>query len=114
MYEEGSKLWRTKGEEQRKAKKHFIENMKLLENELGQKHYFGGEDFGFLDIALVTYAPWFHTYQEYGGFNMEEEVPKLMAWTERCKERESVSKVLPDPLKVDELSVYIRRMFGID
>ena len=114
MYEEGSKLWRTKGEEQLEAKRHFIENMKLLENELGQKHYFGGEDLGFLDIALLTYAPRFHTYQDYGGFNVEDEVPKLMAWIERCKKRESVAKVLPDPLKVYELSIFLRRMFGIN
>ena len=60
MYEEGTKLWKTKGEEHQKAKKHFIENMKFLENELGKKHYFR-EDFGFLDIALETYPPWFHT-----------------------------------------------------
>ena len=45
---------------------------------------------------------------------MEDEVPKLMAWIERCKKRESVAKVLPDPFKVYELSIFLRRMFGIN
>ncbi|KAI3434037.1 GST N-terminal domain-containing protein [Psidium guajava] len=43
-----------KGEEQDAAKKEFIECLKLGESELGDKAFFRGEKFGFLDIGYVT------------------------------------------------------------
>ena len=36
-------LWKSKGEDQDEAKKEFIESLKVLGGELGQKRYFGGE-----------------------------------------------------------------------
>ncbi|XLT05743.1 hypothetical protein HN51_044492 [Arachis hypogaea] len=37
----GKKLWANKGEDQDAAKREFVECLKLLENELGEKPYFG-------------------------------------------------------------------------
>ncbi|XP_034679418.1 probable glutathione S-transferase parC [Vitis riparia] len=59
IYENGRKIWATKGTEQEVAKKEFIQDLKLLEGVLGDKPYFGGETLGFLDIALVTFYSWF-------------------------------------------------------
>ncbi|CAA6658143.1 unnamed protein product [Spirodela intermedia] len=110
----GANLWMTKGEAQAEAKKEFMESLKLLEGELGEKPYFGGETFGFVDIALVCFASWFHTYDVSGSLNMEAELPKLMAWVKRCQERESVSKALPDPLKVYDFMLILKKRYGIE
>ncbi|XXG68298.1 hypothetical protein AAC387_Pa06g1416 [Persea americana] len=61
----GSRIWRNKGHAREAATKEFIENLKLLEGELGEKPYFGGESFGFMDIVLISYYSWFYTVYEY-------------------------------------------------
>ncbi|RVW63463.1 putative glutathione S-transferase [Vitis vinifera] len=108
------KIWSTKGEEQETAKKEFIECLKLLEGELGEKPYFGGEKIGFVDVALVTFSCWFYAYETFGNFSIEAECPKLIAWTKRCMERESVSSSLADPHKVHGFVVVLRKKFGIE
>lgn len=87
----------------------MIDNLKLLEKELGDKPYFAGETFGFLDIAFVPYSSWFEAYE--GG--IEAECPKLMAWVTRCMERESVAKTLPDPKKVVDFVNGLKQKMGI-
>ncbi|XP_021831875.1 probable glutathione S-transferase [Prunus avium] len=84
------------------AKKEFIDILKQLEGELGDKPYFGGESFGFLDIALITSYNWFYAFETLGNFSTEAECPKLIEWAKRCMQRESVSKSLADPKKVYE------------
>jgi glutathione S-transferase len=59
VYGVARKLWATEGEEQEAAKKEFLEIYKTLERELGEKPYFGGETFGLVDIALITFYSWF-------------------------------------------------------
>lgn len=53
IYDSGKRIWSTKGEDQEVAKKEFIESLKLLEGELGDKPYFNGDNFGFVDLALI-------------------------------------------------------------
>lgn len=113
IYDGSRKIWTTKGEEQEGAKKDFIDNLKVLENELGDKTYFGGETFGFLDVALVTYYSWFYTFEKLGNFSIEAECPKLIAWAKRCLERESVSKSLPDSEKVYDFVNGMKQRMGI-
>ncbi|KAJ0697156.1 putative glutathione transferase [Helianthus annuus] len=38
-----------------KAVDEFLGYLKVLENELGEKPYFNGESFGFVDMALICY-----------------------------------------------------------
>lgn len=87
--------------------------MKLIEGELGEKAYFGGESFGFNDITLIPFTYWIYTSEMNGNFSAEKECPKLMAWMKRCEERESVSKALPDPHKVHELVGQLKKMFWL-
>lgn len=47
----GRRIWTTKAEEPDAAKKEFLESIRVLEGELGNKPYFGGETFGFVDVA---------------------------------------------------------------
>ncbi|KAL4342173.1 hypothetical protein GQ457_08G006390 [Hibiscus cannabinus] len=113
MYELGSKIWKTKGEEQATTKKRFIESLKLLEGELGDKTYFGGENLGYLDIALVPLYCWFYAYEKCGEFSIEAECPKLMAWVKRCMQKESVANSLPEQEKVYELVLRAKKILGI-
>ncbi|KHF99305.1 putative glutathione S-transferase parA [Gossypium arboreum] len=55
IYDLGRKVWATKGEEQEAAKKEFIECLKLLEGELGNKAYFVWENLGYVDVVLVPF-----------------------------------------------------------
>ncbi|PRQ32422.1 putative glutathione transferase [Rosa chinensis] len=50
----GRKTWTTKGDEQEAAKKEYIDCIKLLEVELGDKPSFGGETLGFV-LLLQLY-----------------------------------------------------------
>ncbi|THU47975.1 hypothetical protein C4D60_Mb09t21340 [Musa balbisiana] len=65
-------LWKLKGEAQEAAKEEFIEILRLLECELGAKKYFGGDAFGFVDVALVPFTTWFYSCETYAGFSVEE------------------------------------------
>ncbi|URE22371.1 glutathione s-transferase [Musa troglodytarum] len=112
IYECGTRLWKLKGEGQAAAKEELIGILKLLEGELGDKKYFGGDAFGFVDIALVPFVSWFYTYETCAGFSVEEVAPKLVAWGKRCMERESVAKTLSDPHKVYEFVGALKKRFG--
>ncbi|XWS10251.1 hypothetical protein CRYUN_Cryun39dG0059400 [Craigia yunnanensis] len=114
IYDTGRKIWTTKGEEQEAAKKEFIESLKLLEGELGDKPYFAGENLGYLDVVLVPFYSWFYAYEKCGNFSIEEECPKLIAWAKRCLQKESVSKSLPDQEKVYGFVLQLKKVFGIE
>ncbi|XP_062011906.1 probable glutathione S-transferase [Rosa rugosa] len=114
LYDAGRKIWTTKGEELQAAKKEFIEVLKVLEGELGDKPYFMGERFGFLDIALITFYSWFHTYETLGNFSIEAECPKLVSWAKRCLQKESVSKSLADQKKAYEYLLEMKKRLGVE
>ncbi|XP_062162417.1 probable glutathione S-transferase [Alnus glutinosa] len=103
VYDASRRVWRTKGEEQEAAKNDFFKSFKILERELGDKPYFGGETFGFVDIALITFYSWFYVYETYGKFSIEAECPKIIAWAKRCMQKESVANTLLDQKKVYDL-----------
>ncbi|KAK6229149.1 hypothetical protein SCA6_018100 [Theobroma cacao] len=114
IYELGRKIWTTKGEEQEAGKKEFIECLKLLEGELGDKPYFGGENLGYVDVVLVPFYSWFLAYEKCGNFSIEAECPKLIAWAKRCLQKESVAKSLPDQEKVYGFVLQLKKIFGIE
>ncbi|XP_057474833.1 probable glutathione S-transferase parA [Actinidia eriantha] len=95
-------IWTSTGEAQEEAKKEYINCYKLLEEELGDKSYFGGETFGFVDLVLVPSSPLIYTLEQCANFSMAAECPKIVAWTHRCMEMESVSKSLPDLHKITD------------
>nr|TKW30453.1 LOW QUALITY PROTEIN: hypothetical protein SEVIR_2G038400v2 [Setaria viridis] len=106
-----TRLWKLKGEAQEQAKKDLTEVLKTLESELGDKPYFAGDTFGFVDIALVPFTSWFLAYEKLGGFSIEEHCPKIVAWAKLWRERESVAKALTDPDKV-EFVQFLQTKFG--
>ncbi|KAK2968718.1 hypothetical protein RJ640_005905, partial [Escallonia rubra] len=115
LYDIGRKfVWEKQGEEGEAAKKEFIDCLKLLEGELGNKPYFGGEIFGYLDIALITFYSWFYAFETFGNFSIEPECPKLIEWCKRCMEKETVSKSLPDPHKIHDFVTQYRKVLGVE
>lgn len=114
VFESGSNIWRSTGAELELAKKEFIDTLKKLEGALGDKDYFGGDKFGFVDIILVSLSSWFPAYEKYGGFKIEAEAPKIAGWIKRSHGRESVAKGLPDSQQVVEFVGTLRKMNGIE
>ncbi|KAI3857078.1 hypothetical protein MKW92_036624 [Papaver armeniacum] len=102
VYDSGKQIWTSKGEDQELAKKEYIEILKVLEGELGEKPYFGGEKIGFVDVALIPFYTWFYAYEKCGNFSIEEECPKIVSWAKKCMEIESVSQSLADSEKIYE------------
>ncbi|XP_059437789.1 probable glutathione S-transferase [Corylus avellana] len=104
-----------KGEEQLEAARtDFFESFKTLEGELGKKPYFGGEIFGFVDIALISLYSWFYVCETFGKFSIEAEFPKIIEWAKRCLQKDSVAKSLPDEKKVYEYALNLRKIFRLE
>ncbi|KAH6755313.1 glutathione S-transferase TAU 19 [Perilla frutescens var. hirtella] len=114
VYDAGKRIFLTKGEEQEAAKKELIEILKQLESQLGDKPFFGGDAFGFVDVALITFSCWFHTYETSGEFSIEEHCPKLIWWVKRCMQKQSVSKSLADPKKVYDFALVLKKKLGVE
>nr|XP_023881689.1 probable serine/threonine-protein kinase PBL1 [Quercus suber] len=102
VYDVQNRICTTKGEEHDIVKKEFIENYKMLEVGLGDKPYFGGETFGFVDLVLITTYSWFYASEMFGKFSIGEECPKIIAWAKRCMQKYSVAKSLLDQKKIYE------------
>ncbi|XP_044491116.1 probable glutathione S-transferase [Mangifera indica] len=107
-------IWRSQGTATESAKNEFIEILKQLEGALGEKHYFGGDSFGFVDILAIPLTSWFYAAEKFGGFKVEDECPKFSAWMKKCMQKETVAKVYPDPEKVYEFVAMMRKMQGIE
>ncbi|XP_061371485.1 probable glutathione S-transferase isoform X1 [Gastrolobium bilobum] len=114
IYDVRRKLWTTKGEQLEGAKKGFMDAIKFLEEQLGDKAYFGGDKFGFVDVAVIPFYSWFKVYKIFGNINTESECPKFIAWAKRCMQKESVSKSLPEQEKVYDFIVDLRKRMGIE
>ncbi|CAI8610875.1 unnamed protein product [Vicia faba] len=112
VHEVAKKIWTGKVDELEKEKKELIENLKKIEEVLGEKPYFGGNTFGFLDIAIIPFYKWFSTYEKVG--NLKLECPKLVEWGNRCLKRESVSKFLSEEKDVYEFVKMYRKLIGVD
>ncbi|TKY68576.1 glutathione S-transferase parC [Spatholobus suberectus] len=110
----GGRIWAGKREGIEVAKKELVDGLKELEKVLGDKPYFGGDTFGFVDIALIPFYSWFYSYEALGNFKVEAECPKLIAWAKRCKQRESVSKSVADEKEVYEFVVHHRKSLQLD
>ncbi|KAL1349811.1 hypothetical protein HN51_026301 [Arachis hypogaea] len=115
VYHFSRRIWtNSKGDEQELAKKGFIESLKQLEEFLGDKPYFGGEQFGFVDVALIPFYCWFYTYEMFGNFKLETFCPNIISWANRCMKRKSVSITLADGKEVYESVLDYKNKFLMD
>ncbi|KAE8648355.1 glutathione S-transferase 3 [Cucumis sativus] len=114
VFDVGSKIWKSNGEEQEEAKKQLIEILKQLEEALGDKDFFGGEKFGIVDVILIPFTSWFYTYEKVGNFKVEECCPKFSAWEKRCLQKDTVASVLPCPEKIYNFITSMRKNLGLE
>ncbi|KAK7300629.1 hypothetical protein RJT34_11477 [Clitoria ternatea] len=114
VFDTGRSIWASNGEEREVATRDFIEVLKNLEEALGEKDYFGGDAFGYVDIIAIPHSAWFLAYEKLGDFKIKDHAPKFSAWIKRCLQRQSVAKVLPDPEKVYQFVLHFRKMEGLD
>ncbi|XP_061371511.1 glutathione S-transferase 3-like [Gastrolobium bilobum] len=114
VYDTWRKMWLSKGEEHEAGKNELISIFKQLEETLGDKAFYGGDTFGFVDVGLIPFYSWFYTFETFGNFKMEAECPSLMAWVKRCMQREAVSKTLPDEKKVYDLVLAVQKALGLE
>ncbi|MED6216384.1 putative glutathione S-transferase [Stylosanthes scabra] len=77
------------------------EAFQILEDELKGK-FFGGEEFGFVDIAAVNIAFWVPLIQEVAGLQLltNEKFPKLYKWSQEFMNQPTIKECLPprDPI----------------
>ena len=103
---------KSKGDRAKEERKNeLIGELKQLEAALGDEQYFGGANFGYLDVVLIPFSSMFYGYESHGNFKLEEECPKLSDWVKRCLARDSVRKVLPDSVEMYELH---KKFYGIE
>jgi len=113
------RILRCTGEAHEEGKRNMLEYLGLLEGALkelsgGNKPYFGGNQFGFMDIAFIPFVSWFHAWETVGNWKIpfDTQFPRLHEWMNTCMERESVKKILPHPDKVKELALQLRKRFA--
>ncbi|XP_022848613.1 glutathione S-transferase 3-like [Olea europaea var. sylvestris] len=111
IFDTQAKFLKSKGETKEDVKKELIGQLKLLDDALGEKLYFGGDKFGYLDVAFIPFSSMFSGYESHGSFKLEEECPKLSAWVKRCLAREGVSRVLPDFHQIYEIH---KKWYGVE
>lgn len=93
-------LWKafaTRGEEQEKGKQEASEKLKILEEELKNKKFFGGNRIGMVDIVGSAIAYWTKAMEEVSGMELlgEEKYPKLWKWAEEFVGCSSIRECLP-------------------
>lgn len=107
-------LFTSEGEAKEASRKDLIECFKILEGEIGEKPYFGGESFGFVDLILIPFYSFFYAFETFGNLSMVEDFPKIMDWAQRCLQKESVSKTLVDQQKLYEIVLELRKKWGVE
>lgn len=114
VYVVAKHLWRAKGEEQETLIREFIDNLKTLEGVLKNEKFFGGDTFGYIDVALIPITSWFYVLEKFGNFSIEANCPKIVQWAHRCKERHSVSSTLPDSKRVYKFAMDLKKVLGLE
>lgn len=91
-----TKVYKSKGEEQ-DAIEETVELLSILENELKDKKFFGGESIGLLDIVANLIALWLDVVQEGVGKEIftKKTHPKLYKWSEEYMNCSIIKETLP-------------------
>ncbi|XP_073158610.1 probable glutathione S-transferase [Henckelia pumila] len=92
------------GEEQAKAKEEVEESLKILDNELKGKKFFGGDVIGFVEIAGNFLAFWSVVIAELVGLEIitKEKFPNVCRWKDEYVNSSSVKEHLPHRKKLVE------------
>ncbi|KAK4833928.1 hypothetical protein QYF36_013589 [Acer negundo] len=97
-------MW-SKGKERETAIGEACEHLKTLENELGDKKFFGGEEIGLVDIVANFIGFWLVALQGPIGLELltEEKFPKLWKWTHEYVNHTAIKENFPPKDKLIEV-----------
>ncbi|KAB1203295.1 Glutathione S-transferase U8 [Morella rubra] len=97
--------------EREKALAEVSEILRLLENELKEKRFFGGQTLGMVDIVANFIGLWLGAFEEASGVQLmtREKLPKLCDWIDEFVSSSITKESLPPR---DKLIVYLRNRFG--
>nr|ADE76765.1 unknown [Picea sitchensis] len=109
----------SQGEQQQKAVEDSVANFLVLEEALrtslcfSGKPYFGGDEIGFVDIALGGMLTFVKTLEKATNSVLidVEKMPLLSAWMDRFCKADGVKEVMPDPAKLLEFMFAMRVKF---
>ncbi|KAL7091525.1 hypothetical protein ACP275_12G111500 [Erythranthe tilingii] len=104
-------LMADEGEAKKAALQGAIEGLNLLEDAFlkcsnGGK-FFGGDEIGYLDIALGGFLGWIRVIERMGDVTLIGNCPNLLKWGENFAGDDSVKDVLPETEKLFEVAKFI-------
>ncbi|ONK62820.1 uncharacterized protein A4U43_C07F8470 [Asparagus officinalis] len=90
------------GDMQKTSMEQSKEYLSILQKELKNKKFFGGNYIGFLDIAAAYIALWVGVLQEVAGVNLfnREDHPILWKWSQEFLNSKVAKKILPEREKL--------------
>ncbi|GAB2280352.1 glutathione s-transferase [Dionaea muscipula] len=83
----------------------LLEEALILKSSAGEgKPFFGGDEIGYLDIALGSFLPWFTVTEKSFNVKLLEEAttPRLVSWADSFCKHPAVKDELPDTHKLFE------------
>ncbi|CAN4116007.1 unnamed protein product [Withania somnifera] len=97
-------------EEQEKSKEEVCEMLKVLDNELKDKKFFVGDNFGYADMAANLMGLWLEVFQEASGIVLvtSEKFPNFCAWRDEYINCSQNKEYLPPR---DELLAFFKAVF---
>ncbi|XP_008781341.1 glutathione transferase GST 23-like [Phoenix dactylifera] len=101
----------TEGEEKENAIKYLEETVRVLDEELKGKKFFGGENLGFSDLVLGWMAFWLPVAEEVAFFEVldSKKFPWFASWTDNFLEVPVIKENLPPRDKTVEFFENYRR-----
>ncbi|MCD7465996.1 hypothetical protein HAX54_002305 [Datura stramonium] len=96
-FPEIQKLCRGSKQEKEKARVELSKLLKILDNEVKDKKFFGGDRVGFVDVVSILITYWLEVMQE--AVNVEvltnDEFPNISAWAEELLTYSIIKETLP-------------------
>ncbi|XP_027345171.1 glutathione transferase GST 23-like [Abrus precatorius] len=95
----------TKGDVQKKLLKEASEMLEKIEEEIKGKKFFGGDNIGYLDVALGWISYWLPVWEEVGSTQIMDPVkcPAIIAWMNNFLNHPVIKDTLPPR---DKMLVY--------
>ncbi|XP_028553398.1 glutathione S-transferase U17-like [Dendrobium catenatum] len=87
---------------------------KFFEQSSKGNSFFGGEDIGFVDIALGSFLAWITPLEKLDGIKIlrDDNLPKLTTWAQHFCSHDTVKELMPDSDKMVQVVEFFRLKFS--